>query len=137
MNTLGGALIALFIAVIIVVVVQLARSVTEDQIAARHNNGNMVPVYFPPATPGGQPVMGYTPREQSTNVFAILALAFGLGGGVLGIIFGLIALSQIRRSGDDGIGMAVTGIICGSLWIIFAIIAMIFFATTGNSVSNY
>jgi peptidyl-prolyl cis-trans isomerase B (cyclophilin B) len=57
----------------------------------------------------------------------------------LGVIFGFIALSQIRRTGDEGIGMAVTGIICGSLWIIFAITAMIVWGVTypGSSYSSF
>lgn len=56
-----------------------------------------------------------TAGEQSTttNVFAILALVFGIGGAVLGIIFGHIARAQIRRSSERGWGLATAGLVLG------------------------
>jgi hypothetical protein len=38
--------------------------------------------------------------------------------GILGIVFGFIALNRIKQSGRPGRGMAITGIVCGSLWIV-------------------
>jgi hypothetical protein len=127
MNSVAFALIALVLVLLIFAVIHVADSTTKGQIAARESQGNMVPVYFPPTTPGGQPTVGYTPRRPTTNIFAVLGLAFGLGGGILGVIFGFIALSQIRRTGDEGIGMAVAGIICGSLWIVITILVLFFY----------
>lgn len=37
-----------------------------------------------------------------TNTLAILALVFGVLGSVLGIVFGYLALGQIRRTGQSG-----------------------------------
>lgn len=48
-----------------------------------------------------------------TNTLAILALIFGLLGGWLGIVFGHIALSQIKRTGEQGRGMAIAGLVLG------------------------
>lgn len=59
------------------------------------------------AMPVAQPV--------GTNTMAILAIIFGIGGGVLGIIFGHVALSQIKRTGEDGRGLAIAGLIFGYL----------------------
>jgi hypothetical protein len=42
-----------------------------------------------------------------------LAFIFGLGGGILGILFGFLALSQIRGTGQRGRGLALSGIILG------------------------
>lgn len=62
-----------------------------------------------------------------TNTLAILALIFGIGGGVLGIVFGHVALSQIERSGEEGRGLAIAGLICG--YIGLGIILVVFIAT--------
>lgn len=51
--------------------------------------------------------------STSTNVFAILALVFGIGGGVLGVVFGHIARAQIRRTNERGWGLATAGLVLG------------------------
>lgn len=55
--------------------------------------------------------VGTSPR--ATNTAAVLALVFGIGGGVLGVVFGHLALSQIRRTGEAGRGMAIAGLVLG------------------------
>jgi Septum formation/Domain of unknown function (DUF4190) len=73
------------------------------------------PPYPAPGYPG-QPV------RQGTNGFAIAALIFGIIGGVLlGFIFGFIALSQIKKSGQGGRGMALAGLILSGLWTLLII----------------
>ncbi|HJW00893.1 MAG TPA: DUF4190 domain-containing protein, partial [Arthrobacter sp.] len=56
-------------------------------------------------------------RAQSTNILAILALVFGLAGGLPAIPLGHIALVQIRRTGDSGRGMAIAGLVLGYVWV--------------------
>lgn len=53
--------------------------------------------------------------SDSTNTFAVLALVFGVLGGYLAIIFGHAALSQIKRTGERGSGLAIAGLILGYL----------------------
>ncbi len=76
-----------------------------------------------------QPVGGYGPGvgyAQRTNGFAVAALILGLLGiSLLGIIFGHVAISQIRRSGERGTGLAVTGLVFGYLWIAVSVIYLI------------
>jgi hypothetical protein len=55
--------------------------------------------------------------------FAVAALVLGIVPvcvGILGIVFGFVALNRIKKSGQPGRGMAITGIVCGSLWIVLA-----------------
>ncbi|WP_231855535.1 DUF4190 domain-containing protein [Tsukamurella pseudospumae] len=80
-------------------------------------------------TPDGQPV--YAPvhggiASQRTNSMAIVALVLGVAGGVLAIPFGHIALSQIKRTGEQGRGMAIAGLVLGYLSLV-AVVAMIIF----------
>jgi hypothetical protein len=59
------------------------------------------------------------PPSRGTNGFAIAALIFGIiGGALLGFIFGFIALSQTKRTGQNGRGMAIAGIVLSGLWTI-------------------
>ncbi|OHU61580.1 DUF4190 domain-containing protein [Mycobacteroides chelonae] len=80
-----------------------------------------------PSAPYGYPAAGaYPPVEsaRSTNGFAITALIFGIIpclGGILGIIFGILGLNQIKRTGQNGRGLAIAGIALGSLWVIASI----------------
>ena len=71
---------------------------------------------------------------SSTNVLAILALVFGIGGGVLGIIFGHTARAQIRRTGEQGWGLATAGLVLGYLGlgasVVLVIIYVILLATS-------
>lgn len=62
------------------------------------------------------------PASERTNTMAILALVFGLMGGWLGILFGHIALSQIKRTGERGEGMANAGLILGYLALVAGLI---------------
>ena len=53
--------------------------------------------------------------------FSIAALVLGIApvlGGILGIVFGAVALRRIRRTGQKGRGMAIAGIILGAVWFV-------------------
>jgi hypothetical protein len=61
----------------------------------------------------GQPV------PQGTNGFAITALVFGILGGILfAIIFGCIGLTQTKRTGQAGRGLAITGLVLAGVWVL-------------------
>lgn len=76
-------------------------------------------------TADGQPVYGVPIRSQTTNTFAILAIIFGFLAGGLGIVFGHIALSQIKRTGEHGRGMAIAGLIMGYVFVAFWLVLLI------------
>jgi Domain of unknown function (DUF4190) len=74
------------------------------------------PPYGAGALPPGMPGPGAP--KPGTNGFAIASLIFGvLGGVILSPVFGLVALSQIRRRPQAGRGLAVTGLVLSGLWI--------------------
>lgn len=98
------------------------------------------PGYAPPGYGYAQPAY-YAPP---TNTLAILALvlAFVISPG--GIICGHIALSQIKRTGEGGHGLALAGLIVGyvftGIWvliILFYIIAAVASAIMLASFSRY
>lgn len=56
------------------------------------------------------------PLRDRTNGFAVTALILGLlGGMILPVVFGHIALAQIGRTGDRGRSMAIAGLVLGYL----------------------
>ncbi|ALV33792.1 DUF4190 domain-containing protein [Streptomyces sp. CdTB01] len=81
------------------------------------------PPYPYPYQPWGQ---GYSPynRPAPVNSLAIASLVLGILCCVpaLGLLFGLIALGQIRRKGERGKGMAIAGSVLSSaglaLWVL-------------------
>ncbi len=105
------------------------------------------PQGYPP--PPGLPPQGYpqgpypqaayaTTFSRGTNGMAIAALVCGLiGGGILGVIFGHISLSQINRTGEQGRGMAIAGLVLGYLtvaaWVIYIVFFLVFVLAASSS----
>ncbi len=95
----------------------------------------------PPYGQGG----GYPAAQpKRNNGFAIASFVCSLVGilccaipSVVGIILGFIALSQIKKTGQDGSGMALAGVIIGFVvlagWTLLMIIGMV----TDNSTTYY
>jgi Domain of unknown function (DUF4190) len=78
------------------------------------------PGYGPPPAPG-EPYT--TPQTPGVNGLAIAALVLGLLwvcglGSILAVVFGFIALSQIKKSGQGGKGLAIAGLVLGFLGIV-------------------
>lgn len=98
----------------------------------------------PPASgygypPPGMPPSYYPPvQTRRTNSMATASLVCGVCGficlvpGILGIIFGFIALGQIKREGTQGRGMAIAGIITGAIWPVLAVTMSVLMNTVSN-----
>ncbi|HAM25347.1 MAG TPA: hypothetical protein DCP11_01200, partial [Microbacteriaceae bacterium] len=75
-----------------------------------------------------------------TNTLAIVAIILGFLVPIGGIITGHIALGQIKRTGEAGRGLALTGTIVGYVLTVFyillialsIIIPLLIVGTTGN-----
>lgn len=84
---------------------------------------------------------------QGTNALAIVALVLALMGiSIGGVVAGHISLSQIKRTAEQGRGMALAGLIIGYVgcagWVLGVIFAIVFplimWATIGAAASgNY
>ena len=78
---------------------------------------------------------------RKTNVLAIVALVLSiLSFNIIAVILGIIALSQIKKTGESGRGLAIAGIIIGAIGVIFWIIIFIVIgiaAATGNATVTY
>jgi hypothetical protein len=67
-----------------------------------------------PGTPSPYPG---PPPQRGTNGLAVASLVLGIiGGVVVGAILGIVALAQIRRTGQQGRGLAISGIVLSGAW---------------------
>jgi peptidyl-prolyl cis-trans isomerase B (cyclophilin B) len=71
--------------------------------------------YPPPPYSGYYGYLGTYPPPRSTNSLAIVSLVCAFLFAPLGIVFGHISLSQIKRSGEEGRGLAIAGLVIGYL----------------------
>jgi peptidyl-prolyl cis-trans isomerase B (cyclophilin B) len=62
---------------------------------------------------------------QRTNGLAIAALISSFFVSVLGIILGFVALNQIKKTGEDGRGLALAGIIIGFVAVGITVLVII------------
>ena len=78
------------------------------------------PAYAAPAYAPGAPVAKW-------NVLAIVSLVTSLLWiSLVGVITGHLALSQIKKTGEQGHGLALAGVIIGYVGLLGGIIAIIF-----------
>jgi len=96
--------------------------------------------YQPVARPGS---------SRRTNTMAITALVLGLAqfigwiifllpgllAAILAIVLGFVSMNQMRRSGEAGRGMAITGVILGFLGILIVAILVAVGVASVNSQS--
>ena len=74
----------------------------------------------PPPPPSGDPAPS---ARRGTNGLAIAALVVSLTCcGPVGAILGFVSLGQIKRSGEQGRGMAIAGIVVGILSTLAALL---------------
>lgn len=96
---------------------------------------------FPPQTAPAAPppspfyAAPYTPPPKpGTNGFAVAALVFGLLGGVLlSVLFGVLALVQIRRRPQAGKGAAIAGLALSATWVVLGVGVAVILALTADS----
>lgn len=102
------------------------------------NNGhpNNGPMDMPPMA--NQPVTTQM-AQAKTNTMAILSLVSAFIFPLMGVIFGAISLNQIKKTGEDGRGLAIAGLITSSIftligfiYVVIAVMAVISAASSSS-----
>ncbi|MBO0824396.1 MAG: DUF4190 domain-containing protein [Actinobacteria bacterium] len=83
------------------------------------------------------------PPPPGTSGMAIASFVLGLVGffvitAIVGIVLGIVALRELRKTFQSGKGLAIAGIVIGSAWLallVAGIVAGVVAAQTGSSVS--
>lgn len=75
------------------------------------------PPYAQQQPPYGQDPYGYAqqpyPAQPRYNTMAIIGFVLSIVVSVVGIVLSFIALSQIKRTGEQGRGLAIAGLVLG------------------------
>lgn len=66
----------------------------------------------------------------ATNTKAIVALPLAFSFSLLGLIFGILALREIGRTGEGGKGFALTAVILGALNVLLVLLFLGTFAAS-------
>ncbi|GAA3082883.1 DUF4190 domain-containing protein [Streptosporangium carneum] len=107
--------------------------------------------YGPPGGYGTPPGGGYDPYgygaqpPRGNNGMAIASLILGIAGlavcgvtSIVGIVLGHISLGQIRRTGEEGRGMAIAGLVLSYFgvlcWLIVLVVWLIAIGVLASSV---
>lgn len=101
---------------------------------------------YPPYT--GDPYDPYRPlKPPGTNGKAIAALVCSLAGllfcglpSIAGIILGIVAMRETKRTGQDGFALAVAGLAIGTVIVVLMLLYvafMVFIVSSGTSHNNY
>lgn len=91
------------------------------------------PSYLPPYPAGQYPSQRQYPAPVPTNGLAVAALVCGILGfftglsAIAAVICGHVSLSQLRRTGGEGRGMAIAGLITGYIVIGFMALGVVLF----------
>lgn len=104
-----------------------ATSAPQPQVVGYDLQGH--PMYAPSGTGAG---------AGRTNTFAIVSLVASLvGAGIIAVIFGHLALGQIKRTGENGRGMALAGLIIGYVGLVllvaWIVVVVVFLTMSGSS----
>ncbi|GAA2189542.1 hypothetical protein GCM10009786_23060 [Leucobacter alluvii] len=136
-----------------------------DQDATPGQQGQTPPQTSAPQPPAYQPPQSYSSQAygsqgygsrstapiptgttlDKTNTFAFLSIIFAFLSPVAGIVFGHMGLSQIKRTGDSGRGIALTGLIISyAYFVLLALFIVVYigflftiFAALGSSLSGF
>ena len=77
--------------------------------------------YGPPMAPAG----GTNPLASFSLVASCVGLLCGFGS-IIGIVLGVIAMNQIKKTGQQGRGLAVAGVAVGAISLVISVIGMAF-----------
>lgn len=94
----------------------------------------MNPYPPPPPPPYSPQSPGYyaPPQQKPTNWWAIVSLIFGLiGGVVISVVCGIVGLRKAKQ-GQGGRGLAIAGLVLSAVWVVVAIIIVIFVIAFDN-----
>ena len=50
---------------------------------------------------------------------------FGVLAAIVGVVLGIVAINQIKQSGEEGRGLAIAGIVVGAVTLVLAVILVI------------
>ncbi|ARC55533.1 hypothetical protein AS850_00390 [Frondihabitans sp. 762G35] len=88
------------------------------------------------ASPTPQPYGGTGYSTSKYNTLAIVGFVLAFVINIAGLVVSIVALSQIKRTGERGRGLALAGIIIGAVSIVLSIVIVIVFVGLAAQLST-
>lgn len=76
-----------------------------------------------------------TDRHERMNSLSIAGFVVAFVANIVGVVLSVIALVQIRRTGERGRGLAIAGIVVGSFWFVLFGGALLVHALVGTTLA--
>ncbi|MFJ7289549.1 DUF4190 domain-containing protein [Curtobacterium sp. AB451] len=76
------------------------------------------------------------PASDRYSVLAIVGFILAFVVNIAGLVVSIIALTQIKKTGERGRGLALAGVIISALSIVFGIISIIVFASAAANMGT-
>jgi Domain of unknown function (DUF4190) len=122
---------------------EYATMTSQDENLYRGEPVSAPPQYAPPQygqlpPPGYGPPPGHPPAAwgRPTNTMAILALVLAFAFAPAGLIVGILARRQIRRTGEEGDGLALAGIIVGGIFTALFVLVIVFWIVAFAAITS-
>jgi len=103
--------------------------------AAPPPGGAVPPPQYGAPPPGYGPPPGYA-APRGTNTLAIISLIGAFICTPAGLICGIIALGQIKKTGEQGRGLALAGTIISGVFLVLSIVLVLALFAFGSSCST-
>ncbi|MFJ4222021.1 DUF4190 domain-containing protein [Curtobacterium luteum] len=87
-------------------------------------------------TNNAQPYQPAAPASDRYNVLAIVGFILAFVVNIGGLVVSIIALNQIKKTGERGRGLALAGVIISALSLIIGIISIIVFASAAANMGT-
>ncbi|OBH79937.1 hypothetical protein A5683_15240 [Mycobacterium mantenii] len=87
--------------------------------------GRVAPDYHSGYGPAGQPPAGTNPLAVASLIASFTGLLCFVGS-IAAMVLGAIALDQIKRTRQDGFGLAVAGIVIGIALLVVDVVVVLF-----------
>ena len=68
-----------------------------------------------------------TQKYQPSNTMALVGFVMSFFNCVVGLIFSIIGMSQIKKTGEPGNGFALAGIIISAVSLVFTVIFLVIY----------
>ncbi|GAA4147887.1 DUF4190 domain-containing protein [Leifsonia shinshuensis] len=89
------------------------------------SDSDLNPQPLPPQQPQPQYGAYQPPAQPGYNTMSIVAFILAFFVSIVGIILGFVALSQIKRTGEQGRGLALAAVIIGFVEVAIGILVFI------------
>ncbi len=71
-----------------------------------------------------------TTSPSPSLICSVIGLFCGVGGAIVGIVLGIVAMNQIKKTGQAGHGLALAGVIVGAVSLVLSVVvSLVYFST--------